>query len=64
MDDLRSRRRMVGAIVCGIYPTASRSEVEYQMRDSGAAIFIAENQEYVDKILPLPTVCPICVASS
>ncbi len=43
----------VGAIVCGIYPTASRSEVEYQMRDSGAAIFIAENQEYVDKILPI-----------
>jgi len=43
----------LGAIVSGIYPTASRSEVEYQMRDSGAAIFMAENQEYVDKILPI-----------
>jgi long-chain acyl-CoA synthetase len=29
------------------------AEVEYQRRDGGASIFIAENQEYVDKILPL-----------
>ena len=43
----------LGAIVYGIYPTASASEVEYQMRDGGAVIFIAEDQEYVDKILPL-----------
>ena len=43
----------LGAIVYGIYPTASASEVEYQMRDGGAVMFIAENQEYVDKILPL-----------
>ncbi len=43
----------LGAIVYGIYPTASASEVEYQMRDGGAAVFIAEDQEYVDKILPI-----------
>src|SRR5881396_1627949 len=42
-----------GAITYGIYPTASPAEVEYQMRDGGAAIFIAESQEYVDKILPI-----------
>jgi len=42
----------LGAVVYGIYPTASASEVEYQMRDGGAALFVAENQEYVDKILP------------
>ena len=42
-----------GAISYGIYPTASVSELEYQMLDGGAAIFIAEDQEYVDKILPL-----------
>src|SRR5215472_17595747 len=41
----------LGAIVYGIYPTASASEIEYQMRDGGAVLFIAENQEYVDKIL-------------
>ncbi|MEZ5889769.1 MAG: AMP-binding protein [Xanthobacteraceae bacterium] len=43
----------LGTIVYGIYPTASASEVEYQMRHGGAAVFIAEDQEYVDKILPL-----------
>jgi long-chain acyl-CoA synthetase len=43
----------LGAIVYGIYPTASAQEVEYQMRDGGAVLFIAEDQEYVDRILPL-----------
>ena len=42
-----------GAIVYGIYPTASSAELEYQMQDGGASIFIAEDQEYVDRILPL-----------
>jgi len=42
-----------GAITFGIYPTASAAEVEYQLRDAAASIFIAEDQEYVDKILPL-----------
>ena len=48
----------LGAIVYGIYPTAAPAEVEYQMRDGGASIFIAENQEYVDKILPLVDTLP------
>ena len=43
----------LGAIVYGIYPTASAAEVEYQMGDGGAAFFIAEDQEYVDRLLPL-----------
>ena len=43
----------LGAVVYGIYPTASAEEVEHQMRDGGAVVFIAEDQEYVDKILPL-----------
>jgi long-chain acyl-CoA synthetase len=43
----------LGAITYGIYPTAAPAEVEYQMRDGGACLFIAEDQEYVDKILPL-----------
>ena len=43
----------LGAIVYGIYPTASAAEVEYQLQDGGATIFIAEDQEYVDKILPI-----------
>jgi long-chain acyl-CoA synthetase len=43
----------LGAIVYGIYPTAAPAEVEYQMRDGGASFFIAEDQEYIDKILPI-----------
>jgi long-chain acyl-CoA synthetase len=43
----------LGAIVYGIYPTASPQELEYQMRDGGAVLFIAEDQEYVDRIMPL-----------
>lgn len=42
-----------GAIVYGIYPTASTAELEYQMRDGGATIFIAEDQEQVDRLLPV-----------
>ena len=42
-----------GAVTFGIYPTASAAEMEYQLRDAGASIFVAENQEYLDKLLPL-----------
>ena len=42
-----------GAITYGIYPTAAPAEMEYQLRDAGAAYFVAEHQEYVDKLLPL-----------
>jgi long-chain acyl-CoA synthetase len=41
----------LGAIVYGIYPTSSVSELEYLMRDGGAMLFVAEDQEYVDKLL-------------
>jgi long-chain acyl-CoA synthetase len=42
-----------GGVSFGIYPTAAAAEVEYQLRDAGASFFVAENQEYVDKVLPL-----------
>jgi long-chain acyl-CoA synthetase len=42
-----------GAIVYGIYPTASSTELEYQMLDGGASIFVAEDQEQVDRLLPV-----------
>ncbi len=48
-----SARNPLGAIVYGIYPTASAEELEYQMIDGGAAVFVAEDQEYVDRILPI-----------
>ena len=42
-----------GAVTFGIYPTASAAEVEYQLRDASASLFVAEDQEFVDKVLPL-----------
>ena len=43
----------IGAVTYGIYPTSSSKEVNYLMTDGEACIFVAENQEYVDRILPL-----------
>lgn len=43
----------VGAITYGIYTTCSANEVRHQLEDAEAKIFIAENQEYVDKVLEL-----------
>ena len=43
----------LGAISFGIYPTTSALEMAFQLRHSGARLFVAENQEYVDKVLPL-----------
>ncbi len=43
----------LGAITFGIYTTCSVDEVRHQIENSGATIFIAENQEYVDKVLEI-----------
>jgi long-chain acyl-CoA synthetase len=43
----------IGAVSYGIYTTCSVAEVQYQLENGGAKIFIAENQEYVDKVLAL-----------
>lgn len=43
----------VGAITYGIYTTCSVAEVRHQVENAGAKLFIAENQEYVDKVLEI-----------
>src|SRR5262249_13920049 len=43
----------LGAIVYGIYSTSAPAEVEHQMRDGGAVMFIAADQEHVDRILAI-----------
>ena len=43
----------LGTVTYGIYPTSSPKELEYLMEDGQACIFIAEDQRYVDQILPL-----------
>ena len=42
-----------GAITYGIYPTSSSTELLRLMSDGKACIFVAGNQEYLDRILPL-----------
>ncbi len=43
----------IRAATVGIYPTNPASEVLHVLRDSGARILIAEDQEQVDKVLPI-----------
>ena len=43
----------LGAVVYGTYPTCSVAELEYQLRDGGACIFVAENRDFLDKILSI-----------
>ena len=45
--------QVLGAVPYGIYPSSSQKELRYLMEDGGASIFVAGNQEYVDRILPL-----------
>ena len=42
-----------GGMDYGIYTTSSVEEVEYLMKTGEARFFVAENQEYVDKLLPV-----------
>ncbi len=43
----------LGAVTYGIYPTSSQKELCYLLGDGGASIFVAENHEYVDRLLPI-----------
>jgi long-chain acyl-CoA synthetase len=47
-----------GAITYGIYSTSSPSQVRYLLENGGATVAVAENQEYVDKLLPLADALP------
>jgi long-chain acyl-CoA synthetase len=42
----------LGAIPFGIHPASSPSEFHYLLKDGNPCMFIAENQEYLDRILP------------
>ncbi len=45
--------QILGAIPYGIYPTCSPGEFHYLLKDGNACMFIAEDQESVDRILPI-----------
>jgi long-chain acyl-CoA synthetase len=42
----------LGAITFGIYPTSSPKEISCLVNDGKTSFFVAQNQEYVDRILP------------
>lgn len=48
----------LGAVVFGIYPTSPAAEVSYHLRDAGATVLIAEDQEQLDKALEVLDDCP------
>lgn len=48
----------VGAVSFGIYTTCSPDEIRHQVQTAGAVVFVAENQEYVDKFLSVADECP------
>lgn len=41
----------VRGVTVGLYPTNPAAEVEYLLRDSGAAVHLAEDQEQADKVM-------------
>jgi long-chain acyl-CoA synthetase len=43
----------IGAVSFGLYPTSSRDEAEFVLRHGGASVLIVEDQEHVDKVLPM-----------
>ena len=55
---LRLAAQSLGAIVYGIYPTASAAKIAYQMRDGGARSSSPKTRTYVDKVLgPIADQC-------
>jgi long-chain acyl-CoA synthetase len=47
----------IGAVSFGIYTTCSSEEIVHQLNTAGAVAMVAENQEYVDKLLALGDRC-------
>jgi long-chain acyl-CoA synthetase len=43
----------LGAVPYGIYPSSSGKELRYLMENGGASVFVAANQEQVDRILAI-----------
>lgn len=48
----------LGAVPFGVYPTNPANELAYQLRDSGARLLFAEDQEQLDKALATLEECP------
>ena len=51
----------LGAITYGIHPASSRSDLRFMIEDGKASLFVAGNQEYLDRVLPFAGNTPIVV---
>jgi len=52
------RRRPLGAITYGIYPTSAPGEARHLLQYGGAALIVVEDQEHLDKTLEVLDTCP------
>jgi long-chain acyl-CoA synthetase len=43
----------IGAITVGVYPTSPEAELLHVLADSGATVFVAEDEEQLDKVLAI-----------
>jgi long-chain acyl-CoA synthetase len=41
----------IGAVTVGVYPTSPEAELAHVLADSGASVFVAEDEEQLDKVL-------------
>lgn len=48
----------IGGVTNGVYTTDSAKQVQYIISDSNSVVFIAENEEQLDKILEVRDHCP------
>ncbi|WP_300297069.1 long-chain fatty acid--CoA ligase [Ferrovibrio sp.] len=48
----------IGGVTNGIYTTDSAKQVEYIINDSSTVVYIAENEEQLDKVLEVRERCP------
>jgi long-chain acyl-CoA synthetase len=48
----------IGGVTNGVYTTDSAKQVQYIVSDSNTVVFIAENEEHLDKILEVRDRCP------
>ena len=48
----------IGGVTNGVYTTDSAKQVQYIVSDSNTVVFIAENEEQLDKILEVRDRCP------
>jgi len=51
------RRRPLGAITYGIYPTSAPGEVRHLLQHGGAALIVVEDQEHLDNTLEVLDTC-------